>query len=98
MADLETGTEVLIQKNDLAACELGRAEGEVAFSGRSLRDFAKLADLNAKDLDSLGIACGATLLELRFGPESPSIVCRVVSPGPSLSSAKHVAPHLIMFA
>lgn len=72
-------TEVLIQRSDLEACSLDGKGGEVIFSGRGLRDFARAADACAKDLEVLGIADGSALLELRFGAEGGSVACRMAA-------------------
>mmetsp|Transcript_49084 Transcript_49084/g.116839 ORF Transcript_49084/g.116839 Transcript_49084/m.116839 type:complete len:683 (+) Transcript_49084:56-2104(+) len=72
-------TEVMIQKSDLEACVLDERGGEVVFSGRCLREFARVADSNLRDFEGLGIGAGAPLLEMRFGPGTSSVVCRLVA-------------------
>jgi len=72
-------TEVLIQRSDLEACSLDGKGGEVVFSGRGLRDFARAADSCARDLEALGVADGSALLELRFGAEGGSVACRMAA-------------------
>jgi len=67
-------TEVLIQRSDLEACCFS-SHGEVTFSGRGLREFARAADACARDLEVLGLVQGSPLLELRFGADSASVVC-----------------------
>ncbi|CAE7753946.1 unnamed protein product, partial [Symbiodinium pilosum] len=47
-------TEVLVQMSDMEACSLDGG-GEVTIAGRGLRDFAKAADVIAKDLDHMGL-------------------------------------------
>eukprot|EP00435_Cladocopium_sp_Y103_P021429 s3148_g5.t1 len=68
-------TEVLVQMSDLEACHLDPSGGEVRLLGRGLRDFAKAAEVFARDLDSLRILDGSALLELRFGAASGSVLC-----------------------
>lgn len=68
-------TEVLVQMSDLEACHLDPSGGEVRLLGRGLRDFAKAAEVFARDLDSLGVLDGSALLELRFGAASGSVLC-----------------------
>uniref|UniRef100_A0A7S4R0J2 Checkpoint protein n=1 Tax=Alexandrium monilatum TaxID=311494 RepID=A0A7S4R0J2_9DINO len=72
-------TEVLIQRSDLEASSLDGKGGEVIFSGRGLRDFARSADACARDLEVLGLADGSALLELRFGAEGGSVACRMAA-------------------
>eukprot|EP00747_Dinoflagellata_sp_TGD_P182378 gnl/TRDRNA2_/TRDRNA2_36612_c0_seq1.p1 gnl/TRDRNA2_/TRDRNA2_36612_c0~~gnl/TRDRNA2_/TRDRNA2_36612_c0_seq1.p1 ORF type:complete len:615 (-),score=105.47 gnl/TRDRNA2_/TRDRNA2_36612_c0_seq1:29-1831(-) len=68
-------TEVLLQRSDLEVCTLHQQGGEVTFSGRSLREFAKIAEANGKDLETLGLSDGSPLLELKFGAEGGTVVC-----------------------
>ena len=68
-------TEVLVQMSDLEACSLDPSGGEVRILGRGLRDFAKAAEVFARDLDNLGVLDGSALLELRFGEDSGSVLC-----------------------
>lgn len=72
-------TEVLIQRSDLEACSLDGRGGEVVFSGRGLRDFARAADACARDLEILSLVDGSALLELRFGAEGGSVACRLAA-------------------
>merc|ERR1719162_630235 len=75
----ETRSEVLIQRSDLEACHLDTRGGEVTLSGRGLRDFAKATDGYMRDLDSLGLLEGSPLLELRFGSDGGTVVCRLAT-------------------
>lgn len=70
-------TEVLLQRSDLEACNLDPRGGEVTFSGQGLRDFAKAIDTSARDLEALGLVDGSPLLELKFGSERGTVVCRM---------------------
>mmetsp|Transcript_41388 Transcript_41388/g.74945 ORF Transcript_41388/g.74945 Transcript_41388/m.74945 type:complete len:607 (-) Transcript_41388:208-2028(-) len=72
-----TSTDIMIQKTDLEACVLDPRGGEVVFSGRGLREFAKVFENTSRDLEAVGVG-GAPLLELRFGPDTSSVVCRLV--------------------
>jgi len=71
-------TEVMIQRSDLEACNI-ESGGEVTFSGRALRDFAQATEKYMRDLEVLGLIDGSPLLELRFGAESGTVVCRLAS-------------------
>jgi len=73
-----TSTDIMIQKSDLEACVLDPRGGEVVFSGRGLREFSKVFENTSRDLEAVGVG-GAALLELRFGPDTNSVVCRLVS-------------------
>lgn len=70
-------TEVLVQMSDLEACNLDARGGEVSFAGRAMRDFSRAAEAMTKDLEHLGILSGSALLEIRFGSQSSSVVCRI---------------------
>lgn len=75
----ETRSEVLIQRSDLEACHLDARGGEVTLSGRGLRDFAKAAEGYMRDLDSLHLLEGSPLLELRFGNDGGTVICRLAT-------------------
>jgi len=72
-------SEVLIHRSDLEVCQLHPSGGEVTLSGRGLRDFAKATDGYMRDLESMGLMDGSPLLELRFGSDGGSVVCRLTS-------------------
>jgi len=69
---------ILVQRSDLEACSL-EGQGEATFSGRSLRDFARTVIAFTRDLEQAGLMDGSSLLELRFGDEGGSVVCRLAS-------------------
>jgi len=68
-----------MQRSDLEACNLNARGGEVTLSGRGLRDFAKAAEGYMRDLDSLHLLEGSPLLELRFGNDGGTVICRLAT-------------------
>lgn len=71
-------TEVMIQRSDLEACNI-ESGGEVTFSGRALRDFSQATEKYMRDLEYMGLIDGSPLLEVRFGAETGTVVCRLAT-------------------
>lgn len=72
-------TQVMLHRQDLEAANLDPRGGEVTFSGRFLRDFSKAAEGYARDLEALALIVGTPVLEVRFGVDGGSVVCRLAA-------------------